>query len=530
MSKSRAAVLVALLLLLVAPVVPLVAQQPRRGGTLTYIVTALPPSFDGHRETTFAMLHPVKPHYNYLVKFDTQNYPKVVGDLAESWTASKDGRTYTFKIRQGVKFHDGSTLTPRDIKATFDKIIFPKEGVISARQVVYQAVARIDTPDPQTVVFRLRFAAPSFVEKLASPFNFVYKADILERDPTFYERNIMGTGPFKFVEYVRGAQWIGRRNDDYFKPGLPYLDGFRALFIGSRSAMMAALKSGQALIEFRGVSPAERDDLVQALGDKISVQSQPWNCNLIVAFNTKKHPFNDARFRRALTLAVDRWGGSRALSQIAFLGPVGAVMRPGSEFAMSEAELVKLAGYGRDINAARQEARRLLREAGIPDGFTFTLKNRSIAAPYEPAGVFLVDQWRQIGLNAQHVQQETATYLADQRAGNYDASVDFACDFMDDPDVQLAKFVSADVSPLNYGGYVDRQLDALYFRQSRTANAAERLRLVRQFERRLLDEQAYAMYLLWWQRIIPHWRTLQGYKTTTNHYVEPDMEVYWLSQ
>ncbi|MDR7470094.1 MAG: ABC transporter substrate-binding protein [Armatimonadota bacterium] len=528
MEALRKVALAVLLAVLLAA--PGVAQQPRRGGTLTYIVTALPPSFDGHRETTFAMLHPVKPHYNYLVKFDTQNYPKVVGDLAESWTASNDGRTYTFKIRRGVKFHDGSTLTSRDIKATFDKIIFPKEGVVSARQVIYQSVQRIEAPDPQTVIFRLRFAAPSFVEKLASPFNFVYKADILERDPTFYERNIMGTGPFKFVEYVRGSHWVGRRNDDYFKSGLPYLDGYRALFISSRSAMMAALKSGQALIEFRGVSPAERDDLVSTLGDKIAVQSQPWNCNLIVAFNTRKKPFDDVRFRRALTLAVDRWGGSAALSKIAFLGPVGAVMRPGSEFAMPESELVKLAGYGRDITAARQEARRLLREAGVPEGFTFTLKNRSVAMPYEPAGVFLVDQWRQVGLNVQHVQQETAKYLADQRAGDYDASVDFACDFMDDPDVQLAKFVSADVSPLNYGGYVDRQLDALYFRQSRTANKAERLRLVHQFERRLLDERAYAMYVLWWQRIIPYWKTLQGYKTTTNHYVEPDMEAYWLSQ
>lgn len=505
------------------------AQQPRRGGTLVYIVTAEPPSFDGHRETTFAMLHPVKPHYNYLVKFDTQNFPKVVGDLAESWTVSRDGRTYTFKIRQGVRWHDGSPLTARDIKATYDKIIFPTEGVISARQAMYHMVQRVEAPDAQTVVFRLKFASPGFVEKLASPFNFVYKAEILERDPRWYERNIMGTGPFRFVEYVRGSHWVGRRHDEYFKPGLPYLDGFRALFIGSRSAMIAALKSGQALIEFRGVSPAERDDLVRTLGDRIAVQEQPWNCNLIVVFNTRRKPFDDARVRRALTLAVDRWGGSQALSQIALVRPVGAVMRPGSEYAMSQAELMRLAGYGRNITAARQQARQLLREAGVPEGFSFTLKNRNIQMPYEPVGVYLVDQWRQIGLNVRHEQQETARYLADQRAGNYEATVDFACDFIDDPDVQLVKFLSADVSPLNYGGYIDRQLDAWYFRQSRTTDKAERTRIIRQFERRLLDEQAYVMYVLWWWRIIPYWRTLQGYKTTTNHYVEPDLEVYWLS-
>ncbi|MCI0354740.1 MAG: ABC transporter substrate-binding protein, partial [Acidobacteria bacterium] len=298
----------------------------------------------------------------------------------------------------------------------------------------------------------------------------------------------------------------------------------------SRSAMMAALKSGQALIEFRGVSPAEREDLVRTLGDRIQVQEQPWLCNLIVTFNTKKKPFDEPKVRRALTMAVDRWGGSRVLSQIAFVGPVGAVMRPGSEFALPDPELVKLTGYSRDMQRARSEARGLLREAGVPDAFSFTLKNRDVQMPYESVGVYLVDQWRQIGLNVQHLQQETAKYLADLRALNYDASVDFACDFIDDPDVQLAKFVSSDVNPANYGGYIDRQLDLMFFQQSRTANKATRLQVVHQFEKRLLSDQAYVMYILWWQRIIPHWRKLQGYKTTTNHYVEPDMAEYWLSE
>src|SRR3972149_1538324 len=141
---------------------PGTAQQPRRGN---------------------------KPHYNLLVKFETRNFPKVAPDLAESWTVSRDGMTWTFKIRQGVKFHDGSTLTSRDIKATFDRITFPPEGVVSVRQAVYQGVKSIEAPDPQTVVFRLKWAVPSFLEKLASPFNWVYKAENLARDPRWYERN-----------------------------------------------------------------------------------------------------------------------------------------------------------------------------------------------------------------------------------------------------------------------------------------------------------------------------------------------------
>ena len=109
----------------------------------------------------------------------------------------------------------------------------------------------------------------------------------------------------------------------------------------------------------------------------------PWVCNLIVTLNNEKKPFDDVRVRRALTLAIDRWGASKALSQISVMKYVGGLLRPGSEFATPESELVKLAGFGRTSRRARKEARRLLKEAGVPDGFSFTLKNRNVKEPYE---------------------------------------------------------------------------------------------------------------------------------------------------
>src|SRR5919109_3718026 len=202
------------------------AETPRSGGELVFAAGGTPPSFDGHRETTFAMLHPVAPHYSTLLRFDPQNYPKIVGDVAESWQVSKDALTYTFKLRQGIQFHDGSVLTAKDVKATYDKIIFPPEGVVSARQATYAAVDKVETPDIQTVVFRLKHPSASFLANLASPWNFIYKADILAKDPRWYEKNIMGTGPFTHVEYVAGSHWVGKKNPDYFMKGRPYLDGY----------------------------------------------------------------------------------------------------------------------------------------------------------------------------------------------------------------------------------------------------------------------------------------------------------------
>jgi len=252
------------------------SENPRTGGELVFAVGGTPPSYDGHRETTFAMLHPIAPHYSTLLRFDPQNYPKIVGDVAEDkWTVSKDGLTYTFTIRKGIKFHDGSDLTAKDVKATYDKIIFPPEGVVSARQATYAMVDKVETPDVQTVVFRLKHPSASFLANLASPWNFIYKADILAKDPRWYEKNIMGSGPFTFVEYVAGSHWVGKKNPNYFIKGRPYLDGYRAVVIRDTAPRVAAVRSGQALIEFRGFNPAARDDIVKTAGNQVVVQESP---------------------------------------------------------------------------------------------------------------------------------------------------------------------------------------------------------------------------------------------------------------
>ena len=173
-----------------------------------------------------------------------------------------------------------------------------------------------------------------------------------------------GTGPFVFVEHVKGSHWVGKKNPNYWDKGKPYLDGYRALFIKSSSAQVAAVRGERAHIQFRGFTPADRDTLKGALGDKITVQESAWDCVLLVAMNHKKKPFDDKRVRRALTLAIDRWEGSRVLSRIAIVKEVAGLMVPGSPWATPPAELQKLAGYGRDIAAARAEARRLVEEAG----------------------------------------------------------------------------------------------------------------------------------------------------------------------
>ena len=305
------------------------------------------------------MLHPVAPHYSTLLRFDPQNYPKIVGDVAESWSFSRDGLTVTFKIRKGIKFHDGTALTAHDVKATYDKIIFPPEGVASARKASYAMVDKIEAPDDFTVVFKLKHIAASFLANLASPWNFIYSAAKLKQDPRWYEKNVMGSGPFIFVEHVAGSHWVGKKNPNYFMAGRPYLDGFKAVFIRDTAPRVAAVRSGQAMVEFRGFNPAARDDIVKSLGKKAVVQESPWACNILVAFNNEKKPFSDPRVRRALTLAIDRNEASKALAQISVMKFIGGVFRPGSEFATPPAELSKLPGFGKNIDARARRGQAL---------------------------------------------------------------------------------------------------------------------------------------------------------------------------
>ena len=529
--RSRAPAL-ALVALLAALAWPAGAQdKPRYGGELVFVVPADPPSYDAHRENTFALIHPAAPHYNTLLRVDPfdPGGTKPVGDLAESWTVARDGLTYTFRIRQGVRFHDGSLLTSRDVKATYDKIVFPPPGVASLRKGAYVGVEAVEAPDPQTVRFRLKWPESSFLANLASPFNWIYKADILEKDPRWYETHVMGTGPFTFVEYVKGSHWVGKKNPDYWDRGKPYLDGYRALFVRDAAAQVAAIRGERALVQFRGFSPAERDSLVQALGPRIAVQESPWNCVVLVAMNHERKPFGDRRVRRALTLALDRWEASRTLSRIAVVRDVAGIQVPGTPWATPPEELVKLAGYGRDVQAARAEARRLLKEAGA-EGLSFTLKNRAVPMPYEPVAIWLIDQWRQIGLSVKHEAIELAGHYSVLRAGDFDVATDFQCNFMVEPDLDLSMFQSSDIATKNYGRYKDPVLDDLYLRQARATDPEERKRHLRAFERRLLDEEVHYIFTLQWHRIIPHHVRVRGWTITPSHFLNQQLDTVWLAE
>jgi peptide/nickel transport system substrate-binding protein len=503
------------------------AQTPKSGGTLNFAVVASPPSYDCHAETTFAVVHPVTPHYSLLLKINAAKYPDVAGDLAESWTSAPDGMSYTFKLHKGVKFHDGSPLTSTDVKASYERIIRPGPGVVSVRKSYYEDFGDIETPDEQTIVFKMKSRVAGVLELLASPFNCIYSAAKLKQGGNYPAREIMGSGAFEFVEHVQGSHWTAKRFEGYFKPGRPYLDGFKAYFVKS-TAVVPGILGGQFDAEFRFRTPPERDSLIEKLGDKVVVHQQPLLAGNIFIFNTKRKPFDDIRVRQALSLAVDRWTGGENIGKISSLRYPGGVNRPGSKMALPEAELEKIPGYWRDAEAARTEARRLLKEAGH-ENLAFKFLNRAGIESYTTGGIYAVDQWRRIGVKATHELLETKIYQENLATGNYEVGMEFISDYLDDPTQNFVKFLSKKLSPLGYSGHEDTKIDALYEKQRSTLDPAERTRIVRELDKYVLTT-AYSVPFLWSQRIVALPVRVKGWNMTPSHYLSQDLVDVWLDQ
>jgi peptide/nickel transport system substrate-binding protein len=510
------------------------AEAPQYGGTLTYMIPAdAPPSLDGHREATYAVMHAVAPFYSVLMRVNPANPADTTHftcDLCTTIpTPTDDGKTYTFKIITGVKFHDGSPLTAADVAASWHEIIFPRPGVLSARQNWYSVVDSVEAPDPTTVVFKLKYATSTFLPSIADPYAFIYPKAILDKDPHWFEQHVLGSGPFKFVSYDIGQDIKGARNPDYYHKGLPYLDGFVGIFADKQAVRVDAIRAGRAAMEFRGLPPAAINDLKQSLGDKLNVQTSDWNCGNLITPNSQRKPFDDVRVRKALLLAVDQWHGAPALSKIANVRTVGGIVYPGSPLAATKAELEKLAGFSPDIEKSRAEARRLLQEAG-QQNLHFELLNRNVDQPYKYVGTWLIDQWSKIGVTATQRVVPTGPWFQAMRSGDFDVVVEANCNSIVNPVLDTQKYLPHDVFVENYGGFSDPEEVDIYNRMLRETDFTKQRALMRQYETRVVSTEAHEFPMLWWYREIPERSYVHGWKIGPSHYINQDLSDIWLDK
>lgn len=496
-----------------------------RGGTVVVpIHVGEPPTYDCHATNSPAAMWRVAPHYSTLLRIDPDRFPQVTGDLAKSWTESTDRLTYRFTLHPNIKFHDGTALTSHDVKVSFDRLRNPPPGVVSLRQGMLADISAIETPDDATVVIKFGRRNAAALQLLAMPYACIYSAKLLASDPAYPTKRVMGSGPFRFVRYTPGSEWVGERFADYFVAGKPYLDGFRMLTVAPVAATNALL-AGQVHFTMQGLTPPEASRITAARGDKVKVVGGskattfgPW-----FAMNTQRDGLKDERVRRALNLALDRWGASKAMEQITPMFRVGALVRPGSNFARSDEELSKLPGFGRDIEASRQEARKLLAAAG-QSKLKITLVNNRAFGYF---GVYVTDQLSKIGVQVEHLPLDTPQVAARRISGDYDLIFDSTAEFSDDPSIQLSYFEPFSSNRANLARVGDPAYVEMFQAQQQDTNAQSRAKRVRDLEAYLM-QKSYVMPLFWQSRKRVIDAQLQGLDGDyPSNYVKLDLADLW---
>jgi peptide/nickel transport system substrate-binding protein len=528
--KAAPAVLLGSSLAAGGAVTALAAETPVRGGTLEFVVGSTAPSYDAHQETTFGVVHPIGPFYSLLIQANPDNPQATddfICDLCETFSKAPDGMSYTFNIRKGVKFHDGTPLTAADLKASIDKIVFPPENVPSSRKAWYTQIASVETPESHKLVVKMKRPLGAILPALASPFNFIYsKKDLDTHGYTWHKQNVNGTGPFKFVQEQPGAFIEGKRNDDYFVKGKPYIDGFKAIQAPKMSVRLQAIRGDRAAVEFRGFPPKARDDLVSAMGDKIKVQESDWNVMFGAGPNQKLPRFQDVRVRQALGYALDRWNGAKHLSQIAIVKTVGGVVFPSHKLAGSQEWLATMPGFGKDAKANKEKAKQLLKDAGQPN-LKVTLWNRAIDQPYKILGTWYVDEWRKVGMNAdQKVLPSGPWYAGLRQTRDFDVAVDINAQTVINPAIDVSKWIKG--AGNNYSNHEDQKTTDLYLDMLNEPDEKKQFDKMRAYEGHILKEQAHFIPGLWWYRIMPHRTYFKGWKISPSHYLNQQLDSVWI--
>ena len=234
------------------------------------------------------------------------------------------------------------------------------------------------------------------------------------------------------------------------------------------------------------------------------------------------------RVRRALTLALDRWGSAEGLSRVSLMHTVGGLIFPGSPLAESKEQLEKIAGFWPDIEKSRAEAKRLLKEAGA-EGLTFEMINRNVDQPYKYMGTWLIDQWGKIGLHVTQQVVPTGPWFASLRGGEFAVNTGGNCHGIVNPVIDVQTWLSHSISSQNYGYYEDPKEDEIYDKMLHETDVAKQRDLAYQFDKRVLGEEAHYIHTYWWNRIEPLRSYVHGWKIGPSHYANQDLSTIWLA-
>jgi peptide/nickel transport system substrate-binding protein len=481
-------------------------EQPHKGGNILWAVHESMPDFDTHYESSYIAAQPIGPIYNGLVTQDVYDNGRIIGDLAERWEISADGKRITFFLHKGVKFHDGSDFSCADAQYSLDKLADRNRANPAFVGVLEPVYDNSSCADDFTLVLSLNQPSAAIMTLLSGAHAVMMKKGIAEVVDRKDSKFLIGTGPFKFKSYTPGVDFQAERNPNYWKPGLPHIDGYRAIVMADLTKIFASFRARQLTMTGIGrhlerpeANILKRDfpDAVVAIGPRAT-----WD-NFVM--NVSKPPFNDPRVRKAVALTTDR----EKMIEIAVegWGVQGGFIGPHTPYGLPLEELQKYPQFGVDMKKRETEAKRLLAEAGYVKGLDVQLMLRR-GPLYERGALSRQDDLKKVGINLKIDLVDTATNLDRQKKGDFEVYTAPAAVHMDDPDLYYARFTCSAVS--NYGKFCNPEFDKLFAEQSRTFEAEKRAEITRKMERILLeeipDDRGY-----YWKSSMGYWNRVQNW-------------------
>ena len=507
--------------------------NPKRGGVLRYGVLSAPAHFDVHQSGTVSNMGSQGTMYDNLIRRDPRDSGQtIIPDLAHSWEIAKDGKTYTFFLRKGVTFHDGADLTAEDVKATFDRIVKPPNGISIPRTPLFATVSEINARDQHTVEFKLSEPRPvNFIMgAIASGWNIIVRKKTLE-DNNYSLRDIKdypGTGPFKHNKRVDKEIWILDRNKDYWNPELPYVDRLELYHLPPFSAELGAALLGGKLDYARLLDPVSAKKVNETEG----MSSTDFYQSVIQAVwvNNDKEPFNDPRVRRAMHLVLDKAVLVETVKDVAPM-MVGGFIYPFSDFATPMDELAKRPGYQADPTAAIKEAQELMAAAGYADGIKnvdFMVRDARTFSLWSQAIQAMLREILKIESKLRTVQ--VSVWFDEALAGNFNLTISAIVSTLIDPSDYFNAWYGKD-GPQNYSRWNNPTFQALVQQIDRELDDQKRLELIRQAEH--IMEQDPPLLPVAWEKIYDGWFDYVKGHNPQNYFGIYDvvrMDTFWLDK
>ena len=469
------------------------APAQKAGGVLKIQHRDSPASMSIHEEATYSTVVPIMGVMNNLVMYK-QDVPQnslqsIVPDLAASWAWGEDGTELTFKLRPGVKWHDGKPFTAADVKCTWDLLLGKAAAKLRSnpRKAWYRNLDRVATNGDHEVSFHLKRPQPAFIALLASGYSPVYPCHV---PPAQMRQHPIGTGPFKFVEYKPNEHIKVVRNPDYWKPGRPYLDGIDYTIVPNRSTAILGFVAGQfdMLWPWNVSVPLLKDVKSQVPDAVCELRTNNGTINLLV--NRDAPPFNNADLRRAMALALDR----RAFIDILTggQGKIGGAMLlpPAGRWGMPVEMLQTIPGYGPDVAQNRAEARQIMERLGYGPDKRLEVKVATRNVPtYRDPAVILIDQLKDVFIDGVLDTVETANWHSKVTRKDYMVALNATGNGVDDPDQNFFENYACG-SDRNYSGYCNPELDKKFEEQSKEADQEKRKQLVWEIDKKLQEDGA----------------------------------------